>query len=151
VSGKKPIQKIVEEKKRVMSPERRNYEGKFEKYLGEKYKEEEFIQHVEENKRDWDKYTAGPDSPHKKGKEWKGRVDQSGEKSKCDFSNYDASAIMQEQEEDEKEDNIFKNNLNQHNKVPIPLNKEDQKIFILLRWVFNSLDIVKTFSFLVSF
>ena len=86
-----------------------------------------------ERKGDWDKYTSGPESWHIKGKELKEMYDHTGLKSHCKFSTYDALNEMNLSREQMRDSKEFDD---------VPMEEDDKKTYLLLRWIFNTLDSV---------
>ncbi len=124
-----------------MDPESQRYLNKYKEYLEVKTKKDDFVNAIENVKKErWDKYTKGPESPHKKGKELKEMLTPEPAE-RCEFSVYEAGKGPTLKAE------VSISRPGEEAAALKTLKDRDREAFIALRELYNSLDTVFGFSF----
>eukprot|EP00831_Metopus_contortus_P057540 TRINITY_DN49920_c0_g1_i1.p1 TRINITY_DN49920_c0_g1~~TRINITY_DN49920_c0_g1_i1.p1 ORF type:complete len:580 (+),score=117.76 TRINITY_DN49920_c0_g1_i1:46-1740(+) len=125
---------LREEQRPPLSPTHEQYLTKYKKYVDLKNKKEEFVGELEKGEKDdWDKYTKGIESPHKKGIEMKQAIDEDENRLNCKFSGY-ATDIAENQA------SMTVTRPVDDTAALMPLKQKDKDSFVALRDLYNSLD-----------
>jgi len=123
--------KSTSPEKFVPDPNAEPYLARFKSYMEIKTKKEKYADELEHSKReDWDKYTKGPESYHKKGIEMKTIINPA-PKCECEFSAITIKPITKniDIKVSKTEDEVLKT-----------LKPKDREAFISLREIYNHLD-----------
>lgn len=127
---------VVKEEKKKLKPEDDQYIAKYKEYKELKDMRAEFEKEVDKVKReDWDKYTKGPESPHKKGLELKEIYNPA---PNCEFSSHEVKLLSKAE--------VKVSRLESESNTLQALNEKNKEIFITLRELYNSLDTVRDIS-----
>ena len=117
-----------------LTSEEQKYIKKYKDYMEVKIKKDEYIEEMQRvNKEDWDKYTKGPESSHKKGLELKVISVPAPE---CQFS----SRVMKPASP--QKTNVTISHLGDNENALNTLNEKNKEIFLILREIYNNLDTV---------
>lgn len=113
-------------------PDAGPYLARFRSYVEIKRKKNQFLEELEHSRRDdWDKYTKGPESHHKKGMEMKTVIDPAPEY-ECEFSANTVKPLERTVKVTGTEDEVLRT-----------LKPKDREAFISLREIYNRFDKVR--------